>query len=264
MKQSNRLLAAGLTALAVLFSPSLLAWEYDSQESLTTHSAQIRFGADIEKKWHNGLKLDFSEDLRFDVYNSAAGAAFRTSFTTLSLGYTPVEYVKFDAGYSLKLMNKDTLAADKIMRHRAFASVTGVYTTRYLKLALRERVLMEVRTDSINPLEKSAYNWQLRSRLSADVLIPGQPVQPYLWCEVINTLDAPEYQQINGCQFISQVRTQAGVKWRFSRLSSLNFYYRFTYSYDRDVNITKKKGRIELVEETLFQHAVGVIYNLHW
>ena len=38
---------------------------------------------------------------------------------------------------------------------------------------------------------------------------------------------------------ISDIRTQVGVKWRLTRLSSLDFYYRFTYGYNRDVNITK-------------------------
>ena len=123
---------------------------------------------------------------------------------------------------------------------------------------------MEARTDSINPLEKNRYNWQLRSRISSEFYVPGKPVKPYIWCELINTLNAPEYQQLNGRQFISQVRTQAGVKWRITRLSSLNFYYRFTYSYERNINITKKKGLIELEEETLFQHAFGVAYDLNW
>ena len=47
-----------------------------------------------------------------------------------------------------------------------------------------------------------------------------------------------------------------------SRLSSLDFYYRFTYGYDRDINITKNKGNIELTEETLYQHSFGVSYHI--
>ena len=123
---------------------------------------------------------------------------------------------------------------------------------------------MEARTDSVNPLEKSRYAWQLRSKLGAEFYLKGQPVKPYVWLEFINTLNAPEYQQKNGHQFISTIRTQAGIKWRLTKMSSLDFYYRFTYSYDRDINITKKKGLIQLTEETLYQHAIGVIYNLDW
>ena len=123
---------------------------------------------------------------------------------------------------------------------------------------------MEARTDSVNPLEKNSINWQLRSKAGVEFLIPGKPVKPYLWCEVINTLNAPEYQQKDSHQFVSQVRTQVGVKWRLTKLSSLDFYYRFTYGYERDINITKKKQLIQLTEETLFQHAIGVTYTLDW
>lgn len=261
---------AVLGALLAL-SMAAYSWDYTTQEQSTTHSLQIRVGAEASKKWNNGLRLHFAEELRSEVYNSENGPSFKTSFTTLSLIYHPIEYVKIDAGYTLKINGPQSSwsAAKKAdpnewIRHRAFASITGCYSTRYLKLSLRERVLMEARTDSINPLEKSKYAWQLRSKIGADVLLPGKPVKPYLWLELINTLNAPEYQQKNGHQYISTVRTQAGVKWRLTRLSSLDFYYRFTYGYDRDVNITKKNGYIELQEERLFQHAIGVIYCIDW
>lgn len=253
-----------LLCMIVSFPISARAWEYASQESTTTHSMQLRVGAEIGKKWHNGLRLSASEDLRSDVYNSVTGAAFKTSFTTLTLAYSPIDHLKLDAGYTLKITNKDTLDANEMLRHRVFASVTGSYSFPYLKLSVRERALCEFRTDSVNPLEKSWYAWQLRSKIGAEALIPGQAVKPYLWLEIINTLNAPEYQCKEGRQFISTIRTQAGVKWRVSRLSSLDFYYRFTYGYDRDINITKKKGLIELTEETLFQHAIGVTYHLNW
>ena len=258
--------------LSLLFIPcSLWAWEYSSQEKETTHSAQIRVGFELGKKWNNGLRLHFHEDLRSDIYNSVDGPAFKTSFSTLSLGYSPIEYLRFDIGYTLKINgpHKDWDDAKKAdpnewMRHRVFASITGSYHTPYIKISLRERALMEARTDSINPLEKSQYAWQLRSKIGLDIYPPGQPVKPYIWCELINTLNAPEYQQKNGHQFITNVRTQAGVKWRLSRLSSLDFYYRFTYGYERDINITKAKGYIQLEEQTLFQHAIGVVYCLDW
>jgi len=262
---ADRLIIGLCSVLCTLCSLPAHAWEYKSVEADTVHSAQIRMGADFTKRWNNGLRLGVSEDLRFDVYNSATGAAFKTSFSTLTLAYTPIEYVKLDVGYTLKYTNKDTVSVHETVRHRVFAGVTGMYTVDGLvKLSLRERVLMEARTDSVNPLEKNQYNWQLRTKIGADFIVPGKPVKPYIWCELINTLNAPEYQQLNGHQFISQVRTQAGVKWRLSRLSSLGFYYRFTYGYDRDINITKKKGYIELAEGTLYQHAIGVTYYLDW
>lgn len=260
----EKFIIAQCAVLCLMFSIPASAWEYSSQSSTYTHSMQIRVGAAFHKKWNNGIHLSLDEDLRSDVYNTTDGPSFRTSHTTLTFAYSPIEYVKFDAGYTLKITNKKNALPDKLLRHRVFMSVSGIYRTTYAKLSLRERFLMEARTDSINPLEKNRYNWQLRSRISSEFYVPGKSVKPYIWCELINTLNAPEYQQRNGRQFISQVRTQAGVKWRITRLSSLNFYYRFTYSYERNINITKKKGLIELEEETLFQHAFGVAYDLNW
>ena len=268
---ADRLIIGLCSVFCILYSSSAHAWEYNSEAASTTHSAQMRVGADFNKKWKNGIRLGVSEELRFDVYNSAVGPAFRKSFTTLTFGYRPVEYVKFDAGYTLKILGPDSTWSDtkkddanEWIRHRVFFGVTASYSFNYAKIYLRERVLMEARTDSVNPLEKNQYDWQLRSRLGAEFYVPGKPVKPYVWCELANTLNAPEYQQKNGHQFICNVRTQAGVKWRVSRLSSLDFFYRFTYGYDRNINITKKKGYIELTEETLYQHAIGVTYNLDW
>ena len=255
----------------LLCSISTFAWNYASEAATTESAAQLRVGATFNKKWKNGLQLGVSEDLWFDVYNSAVGPYFRKSYTTLDLGYKPIEYVKLNAGYTLKLLGPDSTWSDtkradanEWVRHRVFVSVTGSYTFEYAKIYLRERVQLDMRTDSVNLLEQNRYDWCLRSRVGAEGLIPGKPVKPYLWVELVNTLNAPEYQQKNGQQFISSVRTQAGVKWRVSRLSSLDFYYRFTYGYDRDINITKNKGYIQLTEEKLYMHSIGIRYNLEW
>ncbi len=258
-----------IVLLAVCLSAN--AWEYETQDKRTSHAAQMRIGATFTKEWHNGLRLGLEEDLRFDMYNSLYGPAFRRSYTTAKLTYVLLEYVRFDAGYTLKVIGPDSTWTDskrqdvnELLRHHVFASVTGAYMADFFKLYLRERVMCEMRTDSINPLEKNKYKWTLRSKLGANFYVPGKPVKPYVWVELVNTLNAPEYQQKNGHQFITDVRTQAGVKWRVSRNSSLDFYYRFRYGYDRDINITKKKGYIELTEETLFQHAIGITYNFDW
>lgn len=262
MVRSYRLWVMGaLLALCV----SAYAWGYDSQTATTEQVMQFRVGAELSKKWNNGLRLGFTEDVRIDAYNSLNGAAFSKAYTTLSLGYTPIEYFKVDAGYTLRVMGrKDWSDANEVLRHRVFMGVAGVYPSQYVKLTLRERVLCDMRTDSVNLLEKNQYNWLLRSRLGAEFIIPGKPVKPYCWVELENTLNVPEYQQKGGKQYISHVRTQVGVKWRLTKLSSLDFYYRFQYGYNRDINITKAKGYIQLTEETTYLHAIGVTYDLNW
>lgn len=268
-----------LCVVCLLFlSPNVMAWEYDSYGNTMEQSAEIRVGADFSKKWKNGLSLSLSEDVRVCLYDKLSGVnakdefvdtvngpAFNKSYTTVSLAYSPIKYLKFDVGYTLRLLGgKDWSDYNEYLRHRTHVGLTGIYDTHYVKLSLRERLLCDIRTDSVNLLEKQQYEWLLRSRLAAEFYVPGKPVKPYAWIELENTLNATEYQQKDGHQYISQVRTQAGVKWRLSRRSSLDFYYRFQYGYNRDVNITKRKGYIQLTEETSYLHAIGVTYNLDW
>lgn len=268
-----------LCVVCLLFlSPNVMAWEYDSYGNTMEQSVEIRVGADFSKKWKNGLSLSLSEDVRVGLYDKLSGVnakdefvdtvngpAFNKSYTTVSLAYSPIKYLKFDVGYTLRLLGgKDWSDYNEYLRHRLHIGLTGIYDTHYVKLSLRERLLCDIRTDSVNLLEKQQYEWLLRSRLAAEFYVPGKPVKPYAWIELENTLNATEYQQKDGHQYISQVRTQAGVKWRLSRRSSLDFYYRFQYGYNRDVNITKRKGYIQLTEETSYLHAIGVAYNLDW
>lgn len=268
-----------LCVVCLLFlSPNVMAWEYDSYGNTMEQSVEIRVGADFSKKWKNGLSLSLSEDVRVGLYDKLSGVnakdefvdtvngpAFNKSYTTVSLAYSPIKYLKFDVGYTLRLLGgKDWSDYNEYLRHRLHIGLTGIYDTHYVKLSLRERLLCDIRTDSVNLLEKQQYEWLLRSRLAAEFYVPGKPVKPYAWIELENTLNATEYQQKDGHQYISQVRTQAGVKWRLSRRSSLDFYYRFQYGYNRDINITKRKGYIQLTEETSYLHAIGVAYNLDW
>ena len=262
----------------LLLSPNVMAWEYDSYGNTMEQSVEIRVGADFSKKWKNGLSLSLSEDVRVCLYDKLSGVnakdefvdtvngpAFNKSYTTVALAYSLIKYLKFDVGYTLRLLGgKDWSDYNEYLRHRLHIGLTGIYDTHYVKLSLRERLLCDIRTDSVNLLEKQQYEWLLRSRLAAEFYVPGKPVKPYAWIELENTLNATEYQQKDGHQYISQVRTQAGVKWRLSRRSSLDFYYRFQYGYNRDVNITKRKGYIQLTEETSYLHAIGVAYNLDW
>lgn len=268
-----------LCVVCLLFlSPNVMAWEYDSYGNTMEQSVEIRVGADFSKKWKNGLSLSLSEDVRVCLYDKLSGVnakdefvdtvngpVFNKSYTTVALAYSPIKYLKFDVGYTLRLLGgKDWSDYNEYLRHRLHIGLTGIYDTHYVKLSLRERLLCDIRTDSVNLLEKQQYEWLLRSRLAAEFYVPGKPVKPYAWIELENTLNATEYQQKDGHQYISQVRTQAGVKWRLSRRSSLDFYYRFQYGYNRDVNITKRKGYIQLTEETSYLHAIGVTYNLDW
>ena len=267
-------------------SVSVFAVDYTSTGSTTEQTVQLRTGAEFAKKWKCGVKLGIEQEFRFNLYDvekgvlakdqavvdTSYGASFNKSYTTLSLSYAHPQfpYLRADAGYTLRILgNKGYSDPNKFIRHRVFFGVTGSYKTDLAKIYLRERFVCDMRTDSVNPDEKSKYAWSLRSRLGTEFIVPGKPVKPYLWGEVENTLNAPEFQQKNGQQFICNVRAQAGVKWRITRLSSLDFFYRFQYGYNRDINVNSnyysgKSLKLRLDEEKSFVHAIGIVYNLDW
>ena len=265
------------------------AWDYTSTQNQDRHSAQLRVGAGYSKKWHNGLRLHLEEDLRFDMVASTTvqtasatttaltGPDFNKSYTTLSLSYKHphFSYLKGEAGYTLKLMKKDTADVNKIMRHRVFFGITGSYRYEKWSFSLRERFMTEIRMGDIDQHVATGYyqdnraDWDLRSKLEVAYHAASKPLTPYVWCELVNTLNANPLHQYYanndptqpGRQYIRRVRAAIGVVWRLTAHSSLDFYYRFNYGYDRDVNVKPKKQTIHLTEEREFQHAIGIAYK---
>ena len=282
----NRLMVFSLLSL-FLIPCSAYAVDYTSTGATTEQTVQLRTGAEFTKKWDCGVRLSMEEELLFNLYDvesgtlakdqtpidTAYGPLFYKSYTTLALAYAHPEftYLKLDAGYTLRLAaNKGWSDPNKFLRHRVFFGVTGSYKIGQLvKLSLREHFLCNMRTDSVNTDEKNRYQWLMRTRLGAEFTVPGQPIKPYLWGELENTLNAPEYQQKDGRQFISGVRAQVGIKWRMTKMHSMEFFYRFQYGYDRDVNVNRsyyegKRLKLRLDEKTSYLHAFGVMYHLDW
>ena len=273
----------------LLGSISTFAWDYSSTQNEDRHAAQLRVEASYSKKWKNGLGLKIEEDLRFDMVSrvttetstatttALVGPRFGKSYTTLSLSYKHPRfpYLKGDVGYTLKLINKDTLDVREFMRHRVFFGITGSYRYENWSFSLRERVQTEIRMDDLDQHTATGYyednraNWYLRSRIKVTYHAVSKPVKPYLWVELVNTLNANPLQQYYasnntanaGQQYIRRVRTGIGVVWRLNRRNSLDFYYRFNYGYERDINVKPKKQTIHLSEEREYVHAIGIAYH---
>ena len=280
-------------ALLFLFFLPLYAygWSFNETRNSTSHSAQLRVGADVHWRWDNGLGLSLDEDLRFDMVNSTAlqttsgtttallGPDFNKSYTTIALSYKhpQFKYIKADAGYVLKLMKKDTTAVEKIMRHRVFFGVTGSYRYENWSFSLRERFMTEIRMGDIDQHVATGYyqsnraEWYLRSKIEVAYHAVSKPLKPYIWCEMVNTLNANPLQQYyanndpsnGGHQYIRRVRSAIGVEWRLNKRNSLDFCYRFNYGYDRDVNVKPNSQKIILTEERSFQHAIGITYSFN-
>ena len=277
-----------LCGLLMACSISALAWDYDKISSSSSHSMQLRASADFTKKWNRGLSLHIEEDVRFNMVDaivlgnvsSMTGPAFQKAYTTLALQYSPIEYVKLDAGYTLKILgDKDWSDVNEWMRHRVFFGVTGIYRYGSWSFSLRERFLSEIRMDDIDIhyatgfAEHNRADWYLRSKVEVSYQALSKPLKPYIWFELANTLNANPLQQKytdnnpnqnDGQQYIKHARAAIGVVWRLNRRNALDFYYRFHYGYERDITVKTKKQTLILTEETELRHAIGVAYKFDW
>ena len=272
--------------LCLILSIPAYSWDWSETPTATTsHSMQMRVEADFNKKWHNGLALHFGEDLRFDMFDYTdginAGASFNKSYTNLSLTYKHprFKYLKVGIGYTLKIIgNKDWSNPDKWMRHRAHIGISGSYRYEEWSFSLRERLQTEIRMGDIAQHIATGYyehnraDLYLRSKLEVAYHAKSKPLKPYIWCELVNTLNANPLQQKykdndpsnTGHQYIRRVRSSLGLVWKLDSQNSLDFYYRFNYGYDRDVTVKANSQKLLLTEETSYQHAIGIAYNFGW
>ena len=243
-----------------------------SIETSKIHAAEIRIGAEFTKHFNRPhLTLGVSEEIRSRVFETDASAYFRTSYTTVNFGWHPIDPLKLETGYTLRLFgNKDWSDPNEFLRHRVFFSVVGQWRIGHWKLSLRERLDVNMRTDSVNTNEKNATDLRLRHRLQVDYTFPNKPVKLFASCELKNTLIAPT-DYINAAagantygQYLSDVRARFGVRWRLTKRSSLDFIYRFDYGYERDINITKAAQKVELTHVYEFAHILSIIYNFDW
>ena len=238
---------------------------------MTAQFAELRARLDFTKQFKYGLSLNINERISSRLYETGKDAYFRHSYTTIALGYEPIEFVKLETGYTLRLLgDKGWNDPNEFLRHRAFLSVTAKYKYLNWRFSLRERVDMNCRTDSVNRYEKNPIALELRHRVHVGYYIPGKPVQVYGNVEVINTLNRPtEYLNYyisseKFSQYVCDARLQLGVRWRLDKRNTLSLSYRFDYNYDRDLNITKNKGKIELTRTHSFGHVIILGYDLNW
>lgn len=297
----------------LLLGTQLASAQYLKEEdNVTTTCSELRVEAEFTKHFKvkgQGLNLYFGEAvfsrLYESTYSQSAAAAtnvpayFRRSYTTVGLNYTPIPYLRIGADYTLKIIgNKITATdgttvtrnpADEWIRHRAAFYLTGYYTYQDWKFSLREKLDVNIRTDSVNLHEKPKVVLALRHKLQAQYSIPGKPLKTSAFVEVWNTLNQPvkylntyavrdkegnatAYAGKSFGQYVSEVRAQIGIDWRIDRCNTLGLAYRYVYGYSRNVNITKTKtengeqkgGNIELTHVRSHGHFIVLTYNLDW
>ncbi len=274
--------------LTILFCCGLTTYaaklKYDS--TAVSQTFETRISADFTKHFRQKITLGFSEEIRLQFFNQVAKSAtgssataytlnetpdyFRRSYTTLSLGYKPIDYLGINAAYTLRLLgNKDWNDPKEFIRHRATLALTGHIQANQWKFSLRERLDINCRMDSVNTDEKAPVDLRLRHRLHASYDIMGKPIRLFLNFELINTLNAPtDYlNAVTGKdygQYLSDIRTELGVRWRLDKRNTLAFSYRFNYSNERDIDISKSAKNIRLWQEKGYGHIFAINYEFDW
>lgn len=253
----KNLLANLLTALLLLAALRAPAQTYD-----TTRESDLRarVGFTIDKKLARGLHLAWDEELRL---KGNLGDLDRI-YSGLSLSYKVSDFFKFGIGYTFIAIDhagKKSTSYEKYwdLRHRLSAHLTfSQRIGQRWKISLRERVLCTLRNGKVNELEKCDPAYVLRSRLMVDYQIFSRPVKPYAYVELSNTLNTPSAVD----NYVDKVRTALGVKYRLNRRSSLDFYYRFDYDRNKDIDIGNKSGKLKSVTtEKRYDHILGVFYQ---
>ena len=265
------LLIVGLSVAGLLLN-NIHAQELKSETTTKTHAFELRFGADFTKHFNRPhLSLSLAEEIRSRLYETNNSPYFSSSYTTVQLTWHPIDYLKLETGYTLRLLgDKGWTDPNEFLRHRVLFAVVGQVRLGQWKLSLRERLDVNMRTDSVNANEKNATDLRLRHRLQVDYTFRAKPVKLYASCELKNTLIAPTtyLNSVVGAgtysQYLSDVRARLGVRWRLTKRSSLDFIYRFDYAYNRDINLTKAKQNIELTHAYEYAHILSIIYNFDW
>lgn len=248
--------------LLSLFPATLFAQANISEETTSKQSAEVHVIASFVKSFDHGLKLTLEEEIRSIPSHRA--------HTTISLAYTPIEYLSMSAGYVLKLYgNQGWDDPNKFLRHRVNIDATGQVTLGRWKLSLRERLMLDARADEIDLREKNRVDYTLRSRLQASYSIPNQPLSIVAKVEMFNTLNAP-VEYINSLslsqrygQYINEWRPELGLQWKVDKKNTINVAYRYNYIYSRDIDIATS-GDVALTHAYTHKHVILLTYKFDW
>lgn len=254
--------------VCIALPTALQAQEIVSNETTREQVAEMRVNAGYHQSFNYGMGLSIEEEVRACL-GGTLPAAFSRAYTTVAFDYEPIEYLNLEAGYTLKIYgNKGWNDPKEYIRHRTFVSATGQVKIDRWKLSLRERLLVDCRTDSVNPDEKNAVDLSMRHRLQATYSMFSKPLKFHIGIEFANTLNAPT-EYLNACsttqygQYLSHIRPEVGMRWRIDKRNSIALTYRFDYGYKRDLNIKRKSGNMELTNAYQYNHLIILSYRFN-
>ena len=233
---------------------------------------RTRFSVSAEKCLiKDKLYIGLEEEVRLD----AASSRFDRLYSTLSLEYKPLQWLKIAPEYSLinLLDRKKNRSSVWEIKHRAALNLTGTVKTGRWQFSLRERPQVLVRTDSINVCEKTKASFVLRSKVQAMYSFFHIPLKLYVFVEMTNTLNTPDrFEGLTGKgssvisyklkNHISKMRYSLGAEYRFDKRNRIELSYRLDDGTDYDIHITKNKGYLtDITKRPYINHIICAAYK---
>ena len=287
MKRLFFLLSALLLAMPALQASGVEDVTDLRSEESSTAQAGLRAGASLQYSPVRHLQLDLSEEVRLrDNFTR-----FDASYTALEISYKALPYLRFGLGYEFQLLYKDGKKSTNYeffwqMRHRALANVTGSYKYMRWNFSLREQYQATFRTDLDEEglLEKANPKMVLRSRFKVTYSFFSKPFKPYASVEMYNPLNhssfvddmfgsdltvtrtgdanpGKTFRELMRPSWIDKMQYRLGVEWRLDAHSTLEFFYLFEHTFDKDVDVKKDGARVLVSDDRYYNHALGVFYQ---
>jgi len=201
-------------------------------ETSTQNEWGLWNSVDLQKKWENGIAVELEQETRLRD-NFTATDKF---MTTLGLSYKCFSFLKAGATYSMINYNHPgKTSTDNVayweMRRRYSLYLVGDYSFKRFNLSLKERYQSTYRVGVEETSTRANPKALLRSKLTVAYNVKGLSLEPYVYCELQHSLNAP-----SGNNGLVETRYAAGLDYKFDDGISLNCGYIFDIDKEELVN----------------------------
>lgn len=244
--------------LGILFVSQVYSQTITYDETEDT-DVGLRLSAEISKRLNRNWSISLEEELRLNDNISR----FDRLYSSVSVGYTINPYINTSIGYQHRLIQQKGKASTNYQgyldfRHRGILSVSFSYPVGQFEFSLRQRLNGTLRTDSVNPLEKSNPQIISRTRMQAEYSFWSIPLKPYVSVEMFNPLNNPAY--ISDV-WLETMRYTGGFTYRLDARNRIELYYFYEDEMGKDVNIGRNSGRVTITTEKEHNHVLGIAYQ---
>jgi hypothetical protein len=241
-------------SVAMMLGDCTLAKAQDDDES---NDFGTRISGEVDKKICKGLHVSLSEELRFNDFD------FDRTVTGIGVSYKINSYLKVGGAYYLIGVD-DT---DFEWRHRGVFDLTESYkTSNDWKFSLRERFQATYKAYDINEYQKPKTEMALRFRFKVSKKISNTPLEPYASFELKYLLNGARWEdevyKDHGDSYVNRLRGQAGLDWKISQRSGLDFYMIFDHNMETVIDSNKEGTTLKSMYDNNFnKFTVGVSYK---